>query len=69
MKAIDPSDRSADSPSGRTTMVGRTTIELYETDDGRWLATQADVDATGVGSTAAEAATEFCWRVADTGPD
>lgn len=44
-------------------LAGRTTISLYESDDGRWRATQRGVGAVGYGETAAEAATAYCRRV------
>lgn len=43
-----------------------TTIVL-EADDGGWRATQTGVDVEGRGETAADAAADYCRRVAETG--
>lgn len=67
MASLDPSDRSAESTTDRTCLVGRTTIELHRRTDGRWVATQDDVAVEGRGGTAAEAAATYCRRVAEEG--
>jgi|GEM_PF-1962106 len=41
-----------------------TTVILEELGDGRWRATQTGVDVDGVGDSAAEAATEYCAKIA-----
>lgn len=45
-----------------------TTIVLEERDDGEWLATQTGVSVEARGTTAADAAAEYCRQVAE-GPD
>lgn len=57
--AIEPSNAHEES----VRLVGQTTIALYESNDGRWLATQRGVDVSGHGETAAEAATDYCRRI------
>jgi len=42
-----------------------TTIVLEEQADGGWLATQTGVSVEGHGTTAADAAAEYCRRVAE----
>ncbi len=44
----------------------QTTIQLEQTDDGAWRATQRGVDLAGRGETASLAAANYCQLVADT---
>lgn len=47
-------------------MTRYTTLQLEPTDDGHWRATQRDVELTGRGETAAQAAANYCEIVAET---
>lgn len=44
---------------------GRSILELRQLDDGRWQATQVDVDVTGTGETGALAAMKYCQKIAE----
>lgn len=55
--------RDADDREQRYRHRGRTTIELSESDAGRWRATQHGVEVCGYGDSAAAAAAAFCRRV------
>lgn len=59
------SDALTSTDDGIQATRGRSILELRQCDDGRWEASQFDVDVTGTGETGALAAMEYCQKIAE----